>query len=86
MFVSLASNTHKGRGNPAHQEGSRGMTQTLAGDKYKFIIDVEAAAESEPDRVAPGFACPQCGENRMDYLVSDDGVVRCATCGTCYEL
>jgi len=53
---------------------------------YKFIIDVEAAAESEPDRVAPGFACPQCHEDRADWLVSDDGVVRCATCGTCYEL
>lgn len=32
--------------------------------------------------------CPHCRESRMDYLVWDeDGVhIRCATCGTVYEI
>lgn len=41
------------------------------------------------------WACPTCGERRMDYLVwqteysiEDEGdeVVRCATCGAVYAL
>ena len=41
--------------------------------------------DDEP-RVHPGQECPQCRENRMDYLVwIDDEHVGCATCGTVYE-
>jgi rubredoxin len=43
----------------------------------------------EPDdyeRVAPGMACPKCGEDEMDSLVwIDDDKVRCDSCGTVYD-
>lgn len=38
------------------------------------------------DHVANAAKCPQCGEQREERLVNDDGVIRCATCGTVYEL
>jgi Zn ribbon nucleic-acid-binding protein len=37
--------------------------------------------------VATGFACPSCGERRLDYLTwlePDFEVVRCTTCGAEY--
>jgi len=37
--------------------------------------------------VLPGFACPGCGERRLErlaWLGSDDELVRCATCGAEY--
>lgn len=38
------------------------------------------------DRVAPGMACPKCGEDEMDLLVwIDDDKVRCDSCGTVYD-
>jgi rubredoxin len=38
------------------------------------------------DRVAPGMACPRCGEDEMDSLVwIDDDQVRCTSCGTVYD-
>jgi rubredoxin len=38
------------------------------------------------DRVAPGFACPSCGEDDIDSLVwIDDDKVRCDSCGTVYD-
>ena len=38
------------------------------------------------ERVAPVFACPCCGEDRMDWLVWDeDEMVNCKTCGEVYE-
>ncbi len=40
----------------------------------------------DEDHVVDGAACPACGENRMDYLAMDDGVVTCATCGAVYDL
>lgn len=37
-------------------------------------------------RVAPGFACPRCGEDDIDHLVwIDDEKVRCDSCGTVYD-
>jgi rubredoxin len=30
--------------------------------------------------------CPKCGERRMDYLATDDGIVTCQSCGTVYDL
>jgi len=39
------------------------------------------------DMVLPGFACPSCGERRLDrlaWLEPDYEAVRCATCGTEY--
>jgi Zn ribbon nucleic-acid-binding protein len=38
--------------------------------------------------VIPGFACPSCGERRLDclaWLEPDDELVHCATCGAAYE-
>jgi hypothetical protein len=41
---------------------------------------------SDYDRVAPGMACPRCGEDHVDSLVwEDDDKVRCAGCGTVYD-
>lgn len=38
------------------------------------------------DRVAPGRACPRCGEDDIDALVwIDDDQVRCDSCGTVYD-
>lgn len=63
------------------------MTRTLKGNRYAFIIEAEAdEPEPQEELVGPQMACPQCGERRMDYLVSEDGVIRCETCGTVYEL
>ena len=64
------------------------MTQVLKGRRYDFVIEADAD-EPEPQEdelVQPKWACPQCGERRMDYLIPDHNAVRCATCGTCYEL
>jgi hypothetical protein len=41
-----------------------------------------------PDpQVRPEWACPGCGERRMDWLVwtADDDHVVCATCGAPYD-
>ena len=42
------------------------------------------------DVVLEGFACPECGERRMDCLLycnpDDDTTVTCQTCGTAYEV
>ena len=38
------------------------------------------------DKVREVFACPGCGERRVDELVHlDDDHVQCATCGTEYN-
>ena len=38
------------------------------------------------ERVAPVFACPCCGEDRMDELVwIDDETVECQTCTAWYD-
>ena len=40
---------------------------------------------SEQNRVAPGLACPECGEADADRLIwIDDEFVRCDACGTIY--
>jgi transcription elongation factor Elf1 len=37
--------------------------------------------------VAPGFACPRCGERRMDWLPIDEetDLVTCGTCSLTYD-
>lgn len=41
----------------------------------------------EQNRVAPGLACPECGEADADRLIwLDDEFVRCEDCGTIYPL
>lgn len=42
--------------------------------------------ETDDEQVAESMACPNCGERRMEQLVSNDGQVHCATCGTDYEV
>jgi len=40
------------------------------------------------DMVLPGFACPSCGERRLDqlaWLKPHYELVRCASCGAAYE-
>ena len=39
----------------------------------------------EEERVAPADACPECGEDRMDWLVwVTYSAVRCNMCGAVY--
>ena len=41
---------------------------------------------AEVEFVAPGFACPKCGERDIDKLVwFDDEWVTCQRCGTDYK-
>ena len=63
------------------------MTRKLEGRRYDFVIEANAEPEPQEDElVQPKWACPQCGERRMDYLILDDDTVRCQSCGTAYEL
>ena len=39
----------------------------------------------DDDVVGSCMACPKCGENRVDWLVWQDELVTCATCGTVYD-
>ena len=42
---------------------------------------------NEWEEVVPAeFACPECGERRMDYLVNDEGHVTCESCGYEYDI
>jgi uncharacterized Zn finger protein len=37
-------------------------------------------------RVTVAYACPQCGERRIDYLVwNEEERVECQTCGQVYD-
>jgi hypothetical protein len=39
------------------------------------------------ERVPDCWACPNCNEDRIDWLlIEDDDVVDCATCGQGYEI
>lgn len=42
--------------------------------------------DAEEDIVPTGAECPECGENRVDWLVWDDDceIVTCTTCGAEY--
>ena len=43
--------------------------------------------EDARELVAPIFACPACGECRMDeLLIEEDDVVTCNSCGRTYTL
>ena len=48
------------------------------------IADVDEAA---PDTVPSWYACPTCGERRLDWLVWIEGdTVRCQSCKTTYTV
>lgn len=32
------------------------------------------------------WACPHCGERRMDWLANDDDTITCGTCGKVYRI
>jgi len=38
------------------------------------------------DVVAKGFECPKCGEDCVDKLSNNDGIITCAVCGCVYNL
>ena len=43
-------------------------------------------ANASDECVEQGFACPHCGERRMDLLVwVEDDCVECETCGHHYD-
>ena len=57
------------------------------GGTYNFANDARLRkVGTEPKRVEPGMACPQCHEDRADCLVNDGRAIRCLSCGTVYEL
>lgn len=37
------------------------------------------------DEVAPGGACPECGERHADRLVWEGDLVRCTSCGITFD-
>jgi len=59
-------------------------------ETYPTVRDGRTIEMTVPDsyeRVAPVFACPCCGEDRMDWLGwnSDGTVVTCAKCSADYD-
>jgi Zn ribbon nucleic-acid-binding protein len=40
----------------------------------------------DADFVDEWAACPKCGENDTENLITNDGLVHCATCGHDYDL
>jgi rubredoxin len=49
-------------------------------------FDASGVLGAALDIVLECYGCPQCGEDRVDYLTSDDGVVTCESCGAVYDL
>jgi len=47
---------------------------------------VPAEYEPEPETVPDQWACPSCGESRMDWLTNRDGEITCLCCGTVYSI
>ena len=45
-----------------------------------------ALVETNRDIVGAQMACPKCGENREDWLITDGEDVECMTCGYQYNL
>ena len=56
-------------------------------DMSNASFDGDRPAEETPETVARCFACPCCGERRMDWLGWNKAgtVVSCATCGADYD-
>lgn len=47
---------------------------------------IRSADRNDQEDVVPAeFACPKCGENRVDHLVNEEGYVTCE-CGHKYNL
>jgi len=55
-------------------------------DEIRERLDAQPSATPD-DHVAEAAGCPRCGETHQDALVwQDDETIRCASCGTRYEL
>ena len=67
-------------------EAAQMIRNTLGQEGLDALAD---AMRSEYDLVSEGAACPQCDEDRVDWLVwqnSDEGeYVKCASCGEWYD-
>jgi transcription elongation factor Elf1 len=66
--------------------GGAGTAQTTLtiGKAGKQIVEPEPDFVVEPEKVVEEFACPRCGERRLDLLVwqGDEEMVKCESCGT----
>lgn len=49
-------------------------------------IEVASEHRNEWEEVPAEFACPKCGERRMDYLLNNEGDITCESCGYEYSL
>ena len=49
-------------------------------------IPAEYMPEPEPETVPDAWACPCCGEARMDFLANEDGHITCVSCGREYDI
>jgi hypothetical protein len=54
------------------------------------MVDSNGSRQDEPQEDEPlvrkEWACPNCGEQRMDYLACEEDNVSCHTCGAKYVL
>jgi len=48
--------------------------------------DLDDDGPSDEALVPAKYACPECGEMRMDCLANNNDTVTCLSCGTVYEL
>ena len=59
----------------------------LVAERLPGIPALVDPAPEKSEKVAATFACPCCGERRMDWLAwnSDGTIVTCATCNADYD-
>jgi rubredoxin len=65
------------------------ITEMVFDDGGTEIIGTKTVSYAAPDStlVPSVWACPSCGENRIDYLGWDENgeYVTCASCGAWYD-
>ena len=53
----------------------------------RYLDEVYGDGPDDYDHVAPGFACPKCGEDCNDLLTNGpDETITCQSCGHVYDL
>jgi hypothetical protein len=63
------------------------LARLLKPFRDEALTHLDELEENESELVAEAWACPGCGERRIDELANnDDDTVTCATCGRHYTL
>ena len=76
-----------------HAENMATLARIMKDDRLASAYEIgegyaDAALAQMPadDTVTPDERCPNCHENRMDYLANRDGIVTCGSCHRTYDL